>query len=45
MSMIGNYRRITALELVALQQTPDKILRFLYPDDYASIPADRHLDR
>jgi hypothetical protein len=44
MSMIGNYRRVTSLELAALQQAPSGITRFLYPDDYESIPADRHLD-
>jgi hypothetical protein len=44
MSMIGNYRRVTALELASLQQAPNQIMRFLYPDDSTSIPADRHLD-
>ena len=42
--MRGNYRRVTANELAALQRAPGKVVEFLYPPDGADPPEDRFLD-
>lgn len=43
MGMIGNYRRLTIEQLTALQETPDSVFSFVYPEDDSSIPPDSNL--
>ncbi|MBC7818090.1 MAG: YfbM family protein [Planctomycetaceae bacterium] len=44
MSMIGNYRRLTPLELNSLRENPRSVMAFLYSADRSRPPENRHLD-
>ncbi|MBD1944178.1 YfbM family protein [Coleofasciculus sp. FACHB-712] len=44
MGMRGDYRRVTTERLAELQQNPDSILGFLFPDDGAKYSDKSYLD-